>query len=445
MLSDLTLFRYGVLSEVRLRQKQGATLAIAVRDVAAREHMGPDRQPCRVSARSIYRWLAAWTGEQLGGLAPKVRPQVDASTVLEPALLTFLRKEKLDDVHKSVPELLRCAVQAGLLGDVSDVDRTTVWRALRRMGVPTRVGRMPPPDARRFEKENRLQLVLCDGKHFRAGARRAKRVALFFIDDASRFVPQVVVGPSESSDLFLRGLFGLLQRVGKISVLYSDHGSAFDNHDSHEVLAGLDIGYVHGRVAYPPGRGKIERFNRTAGDTILRDLELPHVDPDCAALELRLSVWLTEVYNRQPHSSLAGQTPEARFLADDRLLQPYDPAVLREKFFVSEERVVSNDHVISLRSVSYEVPRGLAGQRITVLRDVLDDTHVRLEHEGESIRLHPADLHANARARRGAHSAEPPAQATAAPTSATRRVDSALAPITDPDGGFADPKKKETP
>ncbi len=341
------------------------------------------------------------------GLSPTPRSPT-ASHVLAPALVTFLAAEKRADGRASIPELLRRAVVAGLLATTEDADRTTVWRAFRRLGLRTQTGKAPPPDQRRFAKESRMQIVLCDGKHFRAGPRAARRVAIFFIDDASRYVPHVVVGPSESSALFLRGLHGLLERVGKLDVLYDDHGSAFIADGSHEVLGNLDIAFVHGTVGYPRGRGKIERFNRTAEEGVLRDLAREGIDPDCLALELRLAHYLTHAYNRQPHSSLGGRTPEARFLGDERPLRPYlDADAFRRKFFVREERVVSNDHVISLDSVLYEVPRGLAGQRVTVACDALDPRHIRLDHDGASIRLHPVDLHANARARRGTTAATP--------------------------------------
>ena len=440
---DAVLFRFAVLSKVRIRVLRGEDLAVAVRVVAAEEHIGVDQRPCHVSTRTIYRWWAAWVSGGVPALAPALRA-ARASDVLDPGLVDFLVAEKRADGRASIPELVRRAVDVGLLQRPADVDRTTVWRALRRLDVRTRTGRAPPLDSRRFAKENRMQIVLCDGKHFRAGRQGLRRVALFFIDDATRYVPQVVVGPSETAVLFLRGLHRVLERVGKMDVLYDDHGSGFTADDSHAVLTNLDIGIVHGTVGYPPGRGKIERFNRTAEEAILRFLARDEVDPDCMALELRLAHYLAHDYNRQPHSSLAKQTPEARFLADDRALRPYpDGEGLRRKFFVWEERLVSNDHVVSLDSVYYEVPRGLAGQRVRIARDVFDPKHLLLHHEGQSIRLHPVDLHANARARRGISPppADPPTTAVGAARSAAEK---ALAPITQPDGGFpaADPDKE---
>lgn len=443
--SAVALFRFAVLSEVRVGVLRGQLFAEAVRQVASRPHVGLDGQPRRVSTRSIYRWHAAFVAFGLAGLEPKARESATASEVLDPQLLAYLKKEKEQDPRASIPELLRRAVAAGQLQATREVDRTTVWRAFKRMGVRTRTGRVKPEDRRRFAKNSRLQLVLCDGKHFRAGPTKAKRVALFFLDDATRYVPTVVVGTSESAELFLRGLLALLQRVGRIDHVYFDSGSGFIADDTHQVLSGLDIGFVHGRVRYPEARGKVERFNRTANEALLRDLERKGVDPDCTALELRLEHYLRETYNREPHRSLDGQTPEARFLADDRPLRPYvDPDALRRSFVVREQRVVSNDHVISFRGVQYEVPTGLARQRITFVRDVFDATHLRLEHGDRWIRLHPVDVHANARA---ARASGVPAAASSAPVpgAASRAAEGALAPITQPDGGFPATDPEEPP
>lgn len=225
-------------------------------------------------------------------------------------------------------------------------------------------------------------------------------------------------------------------------MVYFDHGSAFIADDSHAVLARLDIAYVHGTKGYPQGRGKIERFNRTAQEEILRDLTRESVDPDCVSLELRLAHFL-DGYNQSPHESLQKQTPKKLFDEDDRPLQRYlDPAALRADFSVQEERRVTNDHVISLDGVLYEVPRGLAGQRIVVHRDVLEPDHILLDHQGRSIRLHPVDLHANARARRGVTSPIPEKLPPAGASS--RASEAALRPITQADGGFSDLNDQET-
>ena len=67
-----------------------------------------------------------------------------------------------------------------------------------------------------------MQCVLADGKHFRAGAARRRRVPLFFIDDATRYGLQVLVGTAESSELFLRALYEMVMRHGLADLFFLD-------------------------------------------------------------------------------------------------------------------------------------------------------------------------------------------------------------------------------
>lgn len=434
--SDIALFRFSVVSEVRVRVARGQVRAHAVRETARQVHVLPDGTRRPVGLRSVYRWLAAYDAHGLAGL--ENRPRAATDGVLDPALVQFLIDQKAEDPRASVPQLLRLAATVGLLDKPTAVDRTTAWRALKRRKIDTRRKRFAK-DQRRFRKAHRLQLVLCDGKRFRAGATRRKRVALFFIDDASRYIPEVVVGSTETSELFLRGFHRLLRAVGAIDAIYVDHGSGFIANDSAAVIAGLDIAHILGLEGYPEARGKIERFNLTIQEDLLRHLARPGVDPDCRALELRIGHYLRTDYNGRGHEGLAkGETPRSRFLADPRPLQPYtDEEELRRHFFVDVERTVSNDHVISIDGRSWEVPRGLARQRITVQRDVFDPLHLLLQHEGRTLRLAELDAVANANSHRGrAAPAEPDAPSTSRGAALTAS-DEAFAPITTPDGGFS--------
>ncbi|MBX3274658.1 MAG: transposase family protein [Sandaracinaceae bacterium] len=136
------------------------------------------------------------------------------------------------------------------------------------------------------------------------GRTRLRRVALFFLDDATRKGLQVVVGTEEDTALFLRGVFELLRRHGRMDALYLDKGTAFTSDDTAAVFAQLGLPLIFGQTRYPEGHGKIERFHQTAIRKVLRGLDgAIDVDPDCGALELRLSHYL-ERYDATPHESL---------------------------------------------------------------------------------------------------------------------------------------------
>ncbi len=215
-------------------------------------------------------------------------------------------------------------------------------------------------------------MVLCDGKHFRAGVNRLRRVVLYFLDDCTRFALHAVVGTSESAELFLRGLFETVQRHGLMDALFLDNGPGFIADDTYRVMGQLERALIFGTKAYPEGHGKIERFNQTSIAAVLRGLDgAVEVDPDPRALELRLQHYLGR-YNDRPHESLDKQTPQSRWQADSReLCFPQSQDQLEARFLVTEERRVSKDHVIQYDGGLYEAPRGLSDQRVLVHRQVL--------------------------------------------------------------------------
>jgi putative transposase len=440
--STEALFRFTVVSQVLALEKGGEKRADAVKAVAHHLHMKLDGQTRTNGKRTVYRWLAAYEADGTAGLEPATRPHTESSDVLTERFLEFFREQKEADPRASIPELIRRAVATGILKSEDDVCRQTVWRAAHRLNVETkRRKKKKDRDARRFRYPHRMQMMLCDGKHFRAGAERLRRVALFFLDDATRYGLHVVVGTSENSALFLRGLYEVVRQYGWMDITFLDNGPGFKNDDTTEVVKNVHSLLILGTVAYPEGHGAIERFNQTAEAAILRHFDKrPDVDPDCGALELRLQHYLREVYNRAPHEGLDGLTPEARWEKDGRPLRHFSTdAELRNQFVITETRRVSSDNVVSLDSVDYEVPRGHASTRIVTLRRILDGTFATL-HDGCLVDLKPVDLEENAVSRRGRRGTADAAETVAPlPPSAAELVwRRDFSPVVGPDGGFPD-------
>jgi len=437
-LSSQALFRYQVVSAVKVRVLAGMNVAQAVREVLKLSHQDLSGQLRRVSERSVYRWLDAYEQEGLAGLEPQSRQRVSDSTVLSKRLLDFLRVENKADPEASVPELIQRARIQGIISEDEPVSRTSVWRACRRMGlVLRRIHKLKDKDMRRFSYPNRLLMVLCDGKHFRAGVQRLKRVALNFLDDATRFGLVVIVGTSETTQLFLQGLHQTILKYGLFSAMFLDRGPGFISDDTFRVVARLGIRLIHGTAAYPEGHGKIERFNQTTWQQVMRSFDSnPEVDPDPSALTLRLSHWMSQVYNHTPHESLGGQTPAQRFHQDPRPLHfPEDRAWLNDCFLISFKRRVSTDNVIPCDGTFYEMPRGYARQRIRLWRHLLDGS-VSMIHQCRRLLLLPVDLEANAYSKRAQNPQTLPKATRPAHTAAMRRFQSDFAPIVEPDGGY---------
>lgn len=399
VVSAEALFRHGTVAAVLGLVCLGHPRAVAIEIVVQRGHVTETGKVRIVSVRTLYRWFADYEKGGIAALEPAKRTVTPKA--LSEAFIEFLRIEKTKDPDASLPEIIRRAKEKEILGAKDQVHRGTVWRAAGRIGLPlTCKAAKRHTDMRRFAHPHRMRMVLVDGKHFRAGAARLKRVAFFFLDDCTRRVLWVVVGPSESSALLLRGLYQVIRHFGLMDVLYFDRGPGFIADDTHAVCRKIGLPFVHGRAHYPEGHGKIEAFNKTAHHDVLRGMTRVEVDPDFGSLELRLSHYLEHQYNVRPHESLSSQSPDERWNADDRELKfPSDHDELRDRFVLTESRRVSADNVVSIRGKFFEVPTGHARRTLAVQRHLLTSV-VRVLHDGKLVQLHPVDLAFNAEDRR---------------------------------------------
>lgn len=446
------LFRYRIVSAVKALELGGLSRRAAVCQVARQPQLSAEGQIRCVSERSVWRWLASWEAAELAGLERARRQRLQGSQVLSDGLLSFLERERKADPRASIPELLRRAREQGLIGDDEKPERSTVWRAMQRLGIDTRRRKQPrDADMRRFEYVLRMQMMLLDGKHFRAGVARAKRVALYLLDDATRYGLDVLVTTSEHAEAVLKLWHHVLCRIGLMDSLFIDHGPGFIANDVAAVAARLGVHLIVGTAGYPEGHGKIERFNQSAKARVLRGLDgAPDVDPDCGALTLRLRHDLFEVYNHLPHESLDGDTPQQRFASSPRPLRPAaSDAWLINAFTLPLERRVSADHIVTVDGTLYELPRGYGGSRVTLYRRLLELTPhgpaLDLEHDGRLVRLHPVDKHFNAtsgRAPRGSASSDE-TQAVPAKSASTLHFERDHRSMLAPDGGFRDTKEND--
>jgi len=437
------LFRWQLVSQTLAGIEAGRSRSRTVREVARDCHLTLLGGLRRVSVRTLQRWLHVYEKGGLAGLEPAARKCI-RPPALSDKLVSFAIRQKEEDPAASIPEIIRRAREQGVIGEREAVSRSTLYRTLRRGGTNVRRRRRARDrDSRRFAYSHRMQLVLSDGKHFKVG-EDLKRVAMFFLDDATRRVLHVVVGTSENSALFLRGLYETVCQHGFMDAIYLDKGPAFVCRDTATVLSKLGIHHLQGEVRYPEGHGKIERFHRTVKADLLRQLVgRIEVDPDCRALELRLQHYVHEVYNHREHSSLQEESPAQRFARDDRELRlPEDLERFRACFLLYEERRVTNDHVVSVGNIKYEMPRGHAGERVVLQRHLLDRT-VHFLHQGRLLELRPVDLHTNAHSRRGKAPEEEESSSPLPPSAAELAFQRAFRTVVDADGGFTDPDPED--
>jgi hypothetical protein len=209
-------------------------------------------------------------------------------------------------------------------------------------------------------------------------------------DDHSRYI----VGWWQTTQEDVLGLFAALRRAveafGAPQALYVDNGGPYVSRQLLHALATLGVRITHSKPRRPQGRGKVERlFETVRGQFLVEVAAAGHAATQSGTavesvseLEELFGAWRHQVYHQTRHSE-TGQTPQARFAADQSCLRPADPQLIDEAFSWQDFRVVTKIGTISLHGNRYEVDPALAGRKVELLYNPLDLTRpIRVRHRG---------------------------------------------------------------
>jgi transposase InsO family protein len=398
---QVAVFRFGVIHEfvgsTRLAYGEAAEL---LREKSARKWEIPFSTRTRISPNTILRWASTYVqnGRKLEALFPRGRSDSGQPRVLDEETALSLLALRRQRPKLPVPELVRVLGErqtgAGLGRGPS---LSTVYRFLHQHDL------MGPAvsereDRRKFEAELPNDLWQSDVMHgplVTMGEKRRKSYLIAFLDDHSRLVTHGAFYPSEGLPPFLEAFSQALLKRGLPRKLYVDNGSAFRSRQLEYTSAALGIALVHARPYRPQGKGKIERFFRTAQTQFLPGFTGESLDDLNRAFER----WLTDVYHSRVHSS-TGQSPFERFTSRMECLR-VAPADLRDHFRKAVRRRVNNDRSVTVDKRLFEAPVELIGKQVEILYHPQSPDLVEIRCGQSSFGFHRAlDLHVNSRVTR---------------------------------------------
>ena len=333
-----------------------------------------------VTERTIRRWQRRLEAEgdvgiihRLRGRAsnakkcPSLRRQVLRAYVKE--YLDFgptLAAEKLTERGLPIaPETLR----RWLIG-------TKLWTPRRRRHKHRR---------RRARRECFGELVQTDGSiHDWLEGRGDRMTLLVMIDDAtSKTVARF--GPAETTEGYFDLLGRYLRKHGRMVAIYADRNSIFFATNAHgepvltqfgRALQELGIELI--LAGSPQAKGRVERFNGTAQDRLVKELRLADAATIEQANEVLEKVFL-RWFNRRCTVKPASRNNAHRPLAPSMKL----PAILS----VQERRKVANDYTIRFDNTLYQLlPPARPGLRggWVIVEQRLDGIHIRFK--GKSLK-----------------------------------------------------------
>jgi putative transposase len=377
----IALFRYSLVREAAdpaLSTRQRGAL---VRQLAERDHLGPDGQRVRVSRNTLDRWIRAWRAGGFEALLPADRSTAQLRTPLELLeLAAGLKREAPMRTSAQITQVLRAAHP-----DQQVPSPATIRRYFHRIGLHLGHDERPRVFGR-FEAAQPNLLWTGDALH--GPTVDGRKTYLFaFIDDHSRALVGYRWGLGEDTLRLEAALRAGLAARGAPAALYVDNGSAFVSKQLERACAVLGIRLIHSRPGQPAGRGKIERVFRTVREQFLVELDArPTGCQDLAELNRLFQAWVEGVYHHREHSE-TGKPPLERFLAGLQGGAPTlpTPAELREAFLWSERRQVTKTAEVSLHGNRYRVDPALVGASVELVFDPFDLTQLEVRYQGRAM------------------------------------------------------------
>lgn len=104
---DVALFRYALIREAADPKLSPRVRGELVRALTAREHVGPDGEPIRVSRVTLDRWIRAWRQGGFEALLPRPRARDPRTPKAVLELAERLKKEAPRRTAAQVREILQ--------------------------------------------------------------------------------------------------------------------------------------------------------------------------------------------------------------------------------------------------------------------------------------------------------------------------------------------------
>ena len=391
---EVALFRYGVIADLIQLEPHHRGLYAMLTEKAKQDYTIPGSLRRKVAPETVRGWLRAYRRGGFDALVPRVRADQGSSRSIPERVVDLLCQLKEDTRELSIPALLKLAraTHADVVTDEVTLPESTVHRLLARRGLMKARPEDPTSqDRRRFEHESAGDLWMSDvmyGPKIRETGRLRQTYLIAFIDDATRVVPYATFTFSEGAVAYLQVMEQAVRRRGIPKRLYVDNGSAFRSKQLAMVCAKLGIALIHARPYMPQGKGKMERWFRTARMQLLPLLQ-PEQLVSLDAMNRALAAWVEGEYHHAPHRGLGDETPADKWARTSEGVR-LASADLGDHFLAEQRRSVQKDRTVTLDGVAFEVDAALVGERVTLRFDPARQAHkrtVEVWHQGRRVEV----------------------------------------------------------
>jgi transposase InsO family protein len=395
---EIALFRYGlILPFLNPDELEWGMKGEMYRRLAEQHYDIPHSTKHTIDEETIRKWLAAYREKGFDGLKPRSRNDIGKPRKISTEAWEKAVALKREAPARSVRKIIQI-MEAHNLIKPGEIKRSTLARHFKEHGLDRRTLKGAPQVFRRFQAEHPNQIWQSDFLHGPYlpdpnNPEKNKRTYLVaFIDDFSRLVPEAEFYFDEKFPALENTFKKAMLRRGVPQIVYVDNAKVYSARRLDAVCASLGIRKINSKPYTPQGRGKIERFFRTAREQFLAEPEITNVE-SLAELNKLFRAWLEVEYHKQSHSA-TGELPIERWRQNiGNFLRTVDAKELTELFLWQGSRTVNKVGLVSVGGTEFEVDGLLVGKKVEVRFNPFDLSWVHICHRQQFFgKAKPAKL-----------------------------------------------------
>ncbi len=385
---EIALFRYGLIVPFLAPEElewgvKGELLKRLVKQTIAM----PFSKKTSLAGSTIRRYLKEYRDNGFDGLKPKSRSDIGKSQKIPPEVLEKAFLLKREEPRRSTGKIIQL-MEAHQMVTPGIIKPSTLYRIFKKNDLTAKQLKDIKKSFRSFQAEHPNQIWQSDvmyGPYLpdpdRPGAKkRTYLVAL--LDDFSRLVPHAQFYWHERLPHLENTLQKAILKRGIPEVLYVDNGQIFSAHQINTICAELGIRKITCRPYSPEGKGKIERFFRSARNRFLIELQHEKVE-HLHQLNSKFWAWLEEEYHQNAHSATK-ETPNLRWRNNvTPFMRKIDEKQLQTIFLWRENRKVNKLGQVSMQGLKFEVSSFLVGKTVEIRYNHFDLKQVFIYLDGQ--------------------------------------------------------------
>ena len=320
----------------------------------------------KYSPKTLESWYCRYMKGDIEALKPSLRGDTGNSRKID----EIVGKKIIDECEKypKAPATLmyKMLIEQKII-DPLEVSAPTVYRFIKnnKSNVPIEEER----EVKRFSHEfvnEQWQTDLMYGPYIKYGKKSLQTYLVAYIDDCSRLITHAEFYLSQGFEVLRCSFKEAVLKRGIPNSLYTDNGKIYRSQQFEWMCARLKCLLAHSKPFVPKGRGKIERFFKTVRKRFLSSFDHREIK-NLEDLNLRFFKWLDEDYQKKPHSSLNNISPLDKFYSQlSRIIIPDNPALIKEKFYITSYRKVNHDATFTIDKALYEVDGKFAKIKIEI-------------------------------------------------------------------------------